>query len=166
MVARSGRCFGRPFKGYQGMTQGNLLYPIILNMVVDAVIRHWVTVMAPTEAGMGVLCLTIIDLAAYLYADNGLVASTQPERLQRVFDVLTGFFDQVGLCKIAGKTVGMVCQPCHAPGGILEESYKIRTTGIGETFWERQRRRVECLECGVEVAEGLLLTHCQIHNGV
>ena len=45
-------------------------------MVVNAVIRHWVTVVRPTEAGTGGLGLTIIDLAAYFYANDGLVKST------------------------------------------------------------------------------------------
>ena len=71
----------------------------------------------PTEAGTGGLGLTIINLTAYFYADDGLVASTQPERLHREFDVLTGLFDRVGLRNNMAKTAGMVCQPCHMPGG-------------------------------------------------
>ena len=66
---------------------------------MDAVIHHWVMVVTPTEAGMGGLGMTIIDLAYYFYADNVLVASTQPERLQRAFYVLTGPFNRVGVCK-------------------------------------------------------------------
>ena len=50
-------------------------------MVVGAIIRHWVTVVTPSEEGIGGLGLTIIDLSKYLYADDGIVASTQPERL-------------------------------------------------------------------------------------
>ena len=46
-------------------------------MVVDAVIRHWVTVVTSTEVGTGGLGLTIVDLAAYFYANDGLVVSTQ-----------------------------------------------------------------------------------------
>ena len=42
MVAQAGRYYGSPFTCYRGVTQGNLLYPTIFNMVVDAVIRHWV----------------------------------------------------------------------------------------------------------------------------
>ena len=80
-MANAGGYFGRPFKGYQDITQGELLSPTILYVVVDAVIRHWVTVVTPTEAVTGGLCLTIIDLATYFYADDGLVAPTQPERL-------------------------------------------------------------------------------------
>ena len=77
-------------------------------MVIDAVIRHWVTVVTPTETGTGGLGLTIIDLAAYFYTDDGLVASTQPEKLKRAFDVLTGLLDRVGLRTNTENTVGMV----------------------------------------------------------
>ena len=66
-------------------------------MVVDAAIRHWVTVVTLTEAGTGGLVLTIIGLEAYLYVDDILVAYTQLERLKRVFDILTSLFDRVGL---------------------------------------------------------------------
>ena len=166
MVAKDGRYFGRPFKGYQYVTQGNLLSPIIFNMVFDAVVRHRVTVVTPPEVGTGGLGLTIIHLVDYFYAEDGLVVSTQPERLQRAFELLTGFFDRVGLRKNTEKMVGTVCQPCHAPEGVSEESYARQTTGKGPTFCERQRRRVEFPECVVEVAAGFLLTYCQIQNDV
>ena len=67
--------------------------------------------------------MTIIDLADYFYAYNGLVTLNQLEKLQRAFDVLIGLFDRVGLQTNTTKTVGMVCQPCHAPGGMSEEVY-------------------------------------------
>ena len=38
--------------------------------------------------------------------------------------------------------------------------------GKGPTFGERQRRRVEFPDCGVEVEAVLLLTHFQSHHGV
>ena len=86
---------------------------------MDAVIGQWVTVVTPSEAGTGGLGLMIKDLDEYFYLDDGLVASTQLKRLQRAFDVLTGFFDHVGMQKNTAKTVGMVYQPCPAPGGVL-----------------------------------------------
>ena len=52
------------------------LSPTIFNGVMDAIIRHWVTMVIPTKAGTGGLGLEIIDLVAYSYANNGLVAST------------------------------------------------------------------------------------------
>ena len=42
MVARTGGYYGEAFKGVRGVTQGNPLSPTIFNMVVDAVVRHWI----------------------------------------------------------------------------------------------------------------------------
>ena len=116
------------------MTQGNPLSPTLFNMVVYAVIHHWVGVVAPTEDDMEVLGLTIRDLAEYFYSDNGLVTSTQLERLHRAFDILSGLFGRVGLRMNKRKTVSMACQPCHAPGRMYLEAYKRQTTGTGPTF--------------------------------
>ena len=137
MVAKDGGYFGRPYKGYRGFTQGDPLSSTIFIVVVDAVIRHWLKVVTPTGAGTGGLGLRIIDLVAYFYADDKLVASTQPDRIQRAFDVFTGLFDRVGLRKNTAKTVNMVYQPCHATRGVSEAAYVRRVTGEGPTFWER-----------------------------
>ena len=51
MVARDSRYFCLYFKGYHGVTQGDPLPPTLFNVVVDTVIRHWVTVVAATEEG-------------------------------------------------------------------------------------------------------------------
>ena len=59
VVTSSVGYFLLPFKGYPGITQGNPLSPTLLNMVMDAVICHWVMVVAPTEEGMEVLGLLI-----------------------------------------------------------------------------------------------------------
>ena len=40
-VARAGRYYGTEFKGERGVTQGDPLSPTIFNVVVDAVVRHW-----------------------------------------------------------------------------------------------------------------------------
>ena len=45
MVAKSGGYHGAAFTGARGMTQGDPLSPTICNVVVDAVMRHWVSVM-------------------------------------------------------------------------------------------------------------------------
>ena len=45
---------------------------------------------------------------ALFYADNGMVASSDPRWLQGAFSTLVGLFDRVGLRNNVGKTVGMV----------------------------------------------------------
>ena len=64
--------------------------------------------------------MSIIGLAVLFYANDALISLTQTERLQKMFDVLTGLFHRVVLWKNTGKMAVMVYQPCHAPGGMLE----------------------------------------------
>ena len=44
MVEKAGGYYGAAFKGGRGVTQGDPLPPTIFNVVVDAVVQHWVTV--------------------------------------------------------------------------------------------------------------------------
>ena len=41
MAARAGGYYGTSFKGERGVTQGDPLSPTLFNVVVDAVVRHW-----------------------------------------------------------------------------------------------------------------------------
>ena len=50
-------------------------------------------------------------LLACFYADNGLIASRDPDFLQRAFGVLTGLFDRVGLQTNMSKTETMTFIP-------------------------------------------------------
>ena len=70
MVEKQGVYYGPPFKGYRMVTQGDPLSPTIFDMVVDAVIRHWVVVVDLIEAGEEGLVKTVQELAAYFYADD------------------------------------------------------------------------------------------------
>ena len=94
---------------------GDPLPPTIFNVVVGAVIRYWVAVVVPTEDSTERLGLLIQYLMVYLYADYGLVASTQMEILQRVFEILAILFNQVRLQTSMRNTVSMACHTCHAP---------------------------------------------------
>ena len=46
MVAQAGGYYGETFCGERGVTQGDPLLPTIFNVVVDAVVRHWYSLMA------------------------------------------------------------------------------------------------------------------------
>ena len=76
MVARAVGYFGLLFNGYHEVKQGDPLSTTLFNVVVDAVILHRVTVVAPTKESMEGLGLLIWDLAAYFYAGDGLFALT------------------------------------------------------------------------------------------
>ena len=44
-MARADGYYRAEFKGDRGVPQGDTLSPTIFNVVVNAVVRHWVTVM-------------------------------------------------------------------------------------------------------------------------
>ena len=64
------------------------------------------------------------------------------------------------------KTVIMVWYPFHTPGRMLVVVYGSRAAGMGPTYREWKRMYLQCLECGVDVVEGFLLTHHQSNHGM
>ena len=59
---------------------------------------------------------SLMGKAAFFYADNGLVSSTDLGWLQYLFDTLTVLFDQVGLQTHVCNTMRVVCKPCRSSG--------------------------------------------------
>ena len=51
MIYISSRYYGEPFKMFCGVTQGYQLYPKIFNVVVNVVIRCWLTIMEKETSG-------------------------------------------------------------------------------------------------------------------
>ena len=87
MVARAGGYYRTAFQGARRVTQEYPISLTIFNVVVDAVVHNWVTVLIA-------------------------VAEEQSEREkegQGAFDNLVGLFDRVGLQTNVGKTIGMFC---------------------------------------------------------
>ena len=96
MVAWDRGYYGATFKGFCRVTQGDPLSPTIFNVVVDAFLRHWFTIVMkldeavlPGASNIERSGRNVHYLAAYFYIDNGLLASTQATCLQRDFDILT-----------------------------------------------------------------------------
>ena len=116
MVARAGSYYGAAFKGDLGVTQVGPLSPTIFNVVVYEVVRHWVTVMVKDAEEQGKRGKEGRHQAALFYADNGMVALSDPCWIQGAFNTLVGLFYRVDLRKCFGKTVVMVCHPCQAAG--------------------------------------------------
>ena len=108
MAARAGCYYGTALQGARGVTQGNPLSPTIFNVVVDAVVRHWGAVVIADAEERGKRGQEVRHQAALFYADNGVVAFSDPHWIQGAFNTLVVLFDRVGLHTNVGKTVGMV----------------------------------------------------------
>ena len=78
MAARAGGYCGTDFKGERGVTQGDQLPPTLFNVVVDAVVWHWLEGLQAekdekeAEEGEG-------HFSAVFYADDRMVGATDPQ---------------------------------------------------------------------------------------
>ena len=144
MVARAGGYYGTAFKGSRGVTQVDPLSPTICNVVVDALVRHWVAGVIVDAEEQGERVKEGRHQADLFYADDGVIASSGPLWLQGDFNTLVGLFDRVVLQTNVGKTVVMVYHPCQAAGNLSEAAYGRRVTGEGPTYRESLKVRVSC----------------------
>ena len=166
MVAQAGGYYRTVFGGERGVTQGDPLSPTIFNVVVDAVVRHWVHGVVEKEEALGETGREGRHQAALFYANDGMVASSYPAWIQAAFTSLVGLFDRVGLRKNVRKTVSMVCHFCQVTASNrTQEAYGRRLTGEGKSYKERQRERVECAECGEQLAVGSMSSHLMTRHG-
>ena len=121
IVARAGGYFGYPFMVHRGMTQEGQLYPTISKVMVDTVLRNWVTMVAATEEtedpSTEGFRRGIQGLAAYLYAEDSQLASTQAHHLNQALNVMKELFVRAGMHNNVDKTVSMVCRPCRSIWG-------------------------------------------------
>ena len=78
MVARAGGYYGAGFKGARGVTQVNPMSPTIFNVVLYAVVCHWVRLVIEDSDKRGEKGKEGRHQAALFYADDGMVASSDP----------------------------------------------------------------------------------------
>ena len=107
-MARAAGYYGTAFRGERVVTQGDPLSPTIFNVVVDAVVRHWVNGIVEAAEAKWETGREGRHQSALFYADDGMVVSSDPAWLQGAFTALVGLFDRVGLLTNYRKTVSMV----------------------------------------------------------
>ena len=76
MAARAGGYYGAAFKGARGVTQGDPLSPTIFNVVVEAVVRHWLEGLQTDKEEKGAKGEG--HFLAVFYADDGMVGASDP----------------------------------------------------------------------------------------
>ena len=167
MVCRAQGRYGRIFKAGRGVTQGGPLSPKIFNVMVDAIVREWLRQVLGEEYSLPEVEIDgIVRLfTALFYADDGYIASTDAELLQRSVDVLTDLFDRVGLKTNVSKTKVMTCVDARIRVRQSDEVYYNTRHGF-RTREEWNRRRVECDKCGMELSAASLNSHLETQHGV
>ena len=78
MEARAAGYYGTEFGGERGVTQGDPLYSTIFNVVVDAVVWHWVNGIVEAAEAKGETGREGRHQSALFYADDGMVVLSDP----------------------------------------------------------------------------------------
>ena len=81
MVAKARGYHRATFKGDRGVTHGEPLFSTMFNVVVDSVVRHWVTVVVESAEERNGHRQEDRHKNTLFYADDGMVASSNPQWL-------------------------------------------------------------------------------------
>jgi hypothetical protein len=158
IVARQSGYYSSPFRISRGVTQGDVISPMIFNIVVDCVIRYWFHCLSLDPLTVNADD-SIPEVSAGFYADDGVLAGHDPDQLQSSLDLLVELFERVGLSTSVSKTKTMVCVPDHSlHGHFSSAAFKRRFTG-GFTYSARKRRHVQCPNCDSTMQERHLHYH-------
>ena len=123
MVAKARGYHFPTSKGFRGVTQVDPFSPTIFKVVMDAIVCHWVTVVAEEEAVTKGIGHSIHCLSKYFYDEDALIMSMRVGCLQRSFYDLADIFDHVRLKSNTHKTVSMVYQTLYSSDSMLTEVY-------------------------------------------
>jgi len=165
IVARQGGYHGEPFKATRGIVQGDAASPTIFIVVVDAIVRYWLSLTVDDGSEHDGLGLMVKERLVLFFVDDGLIAARNHEWLQMAIAKLSELFERVGLRTNIQKTKAMTCTPGYISSQLSSPAYKRRQEG-GESYRERKRRRVTCSHCGLDLAAGSLGKHLRVQHGL
>ena len=138
-------------------------------MVLDKVLRHWLSLTitdSPDDVVQNGFGQTVRERLSLFYADDGMVGSRDQNWLQTSLDVLVALFRSIGLQTNTSKTKTMTCYPGFIRTGHSTAASTRRHTGQGDSYRERQRRRVTCPECNKDLAASSLTQHRRTQHGI
>lgn len=153
MVPKQAGFYGKPFTASRGVRQGDIVSPIIFNIVADAVIRESEAQFCGGDPNRHLL----VD--ALFYADDGALSGEDAAEVQHLLDIYTVNFSRVGLKMNAEKTEAMIMNGGKIRQAISLHAYRRRIEGVGESHRERSLQKVSCELCGSEVSRQYLKKH-------
>jgi hypothetical protein len=123
VVAKQGGNFGVALPAMRGVAQGDTVSPTIFNIVVDAIIRHWLNLILDDGSEVIGFCQTVREQLVLFYADDRLLASRNQLWLQMALSCLCELFERVGLRMNMKKMKTMTCTPGYISGQVTLPAY-------------------------------------------
>ncbi len=165
LVFRAGGYYGEPFNAKRGITQGGPLSSIIFNVCVDAIVREWLCQTLDKD----IVCDGIGDQGAKIlvafYVDDGLIASRDPLCLQKLFNILIGLFERIGLFTHASKMKVMVCIPGRIREAYTDEEYAEYKSPAGAAT-NNKCRWINCEICVTSLTAGSYQSHLETQHKI
>ena len=104
VMAQQSGYHGTAFRTFHGVAKGDIISPTLFNIMVDAVVRYWLSQVVGEGSKTTGLGQTVTKKLTIFYVDDGLVAAHDHEWLQHATNVLSGLFERVGLRTNINKT--------------------------------------------------------------
>jgi len=131
--------FGAPFPARHGLTTGDILAPVIFNIVTDAVLHHWYS----ETMAQG------LATRVWFYVDDSALWDNDPANLQTSLGLMEDLFLCIGL-KINGKkTKVLMIIPTPPTIKISTMAYKQCMEGEGDTYQECKCCHISCPICEI-----------------
>ena len=109
VVTQQGGFHGTPFNSSIGTTQGDLSSLTLFNVVLESVIRHWMSLTIENpDAIHNIIGETVGHKLGVFYTDDDMISSRNPEWIQGAIKLLIGFFRRISLEKNIEKSKTML----------------------------------------------------------
>ena len=135
IVPRMVKFLGKYFCTGRGLKQGDPSSPMILNIMVDLVVRAVLDVVYRPQEDHHVLEWVAGKQNIIFYANDGRIAGRDHVWFQDAMLVMVAIFRRIGLETNLENTKTMVCTPGFIWGKWGGQEYKRRVTGEGAMSW-------------------------------
>jgi exonuclease III len=146
---RAGGYYGPQVPVCAGVRQGDVISPLLFNVVVDAILRR-------TDREKPDLVGRVQKI---FYADDGRLGGDDAVEVQEILDFVTDSFERVGLDVNTRKTVSMT-NLIQFRNLQIAFSAKLRAQLRIPEYRDRWKQMVECEVCGKGLQRRSLRRHC------
>jgi hypothetical protein len=138
LVPKQSHYYGKPFKAYRGVRQGDIVSPTIFNIIMDAIIRNCEQKLKE---------ISDEDIMLQFYADDGLIGGENGLVIQQTINIMEKSGAAFGLNINTKKTEAMIVKGAKIICNISKEAYDRRINGIGKTYREKENDTIICDIC-------------------
>jgi hypothetical protein len=153
MIPKQAGFYGMPFTASRGVRQGDIMSPIVFNIVTDAVIRESISQFCRNDPSRQELVQSLF------YADDGVLIGNDNQEVQFMLELYTTIFASVGLKMNVDKTKAMIMNGGKISPKLSSTAYLRKVAHVGPTFREIQKQDQMCELCGTTIKRGSMKQH-------